>query len=53
MEINDTNPGNWTTSELFQYLIAMSVIHPDEEFEDWRHDRPEMLRMVREDMENQ
>ncbi len=45
------NIEDWTASELFNYLISMSVIHSDEEFEDWKHDRPEMIRMVREDME--
>lgn len=37
---------DWTESELFYYLISTSVISPDEEFEDWKHNRTDMVKMA-------
>ena len=48
----DNDVKDWTADELFQYLIGMSVIAPEEIFSDWMHDRPEMIRMVKEDINN-
>ena len=41
---------DWTDSELFNALIGLHIIAPDEVFEDWMHDRPLMIDMVRQDM---
>lgn len=52
VEEEKSNLEDWGTIELFTYLTSMSVIHPDEEFEDWKHDRADMVRMVKEDIQN-
>lgn len=38
----------WTTEELFNHLIDLHQIPYEEEFEDWRHLKAEMLRMCKE-----
>lgn len=43
-------PEDWTTLELFNYCVALRMISPDEKFEDWKHDRPDLLKMVKEDI---
>ena len=52
MDNQYNNPEDWTTSELFDHLIGSSIIHPDDKFEDWMHDRADMVKMVKEDIEN-
>lgn len=52
-ELNCAPVEDWTASELFDYLIGMNVIHPEEIAEDWIHDRTDMIKMVKEDIENQ
>lgn len=42
----------WTTAELFDYAIATSLISPDEVFEDWMHDRPDLYEMVQDELNN-
>lgn len=42
----------WTTSELFDYAVLMSLISPDEEFEDWKHNRTELYEMVQDELDN-
>lgn len=52
-ELEDVlNPENWTTSELFNYCQVLSIIAPDEEFENWKHNRTDLLRMVKDDIAN-
>jgi hypothetical protein len=38
----------WTASELFHYLQNTHIIAPEEQFEDWKHDRTDMIKMVRD-----
>ena len=38
---------NWTTAELFNYLIMLGIIPDDEDFEDWKYDRIDMLKMCK------
>jgi len=42
----------WTTAELFDYAVAMSLIDPEEEFDNWMHDRGDLLEIVSNDIEN-
>lgn len=42
----------WTAAELFEYLRGNFIIDPDENFEDWKHDRTDMIKRVKEDMED-
>lgn len=44
------NPDNWTTTELFTYLIIMSIISPDENFEDWKNNRTDIVKMVKQEL---
>jgi hypothetical protein len=41
----------WTTSELFGYAISMGLIDSDEEFENWKHERSDLVYMVQEDLD--
>ena len=43
----------WTTSELFEYAIGASLIHPEEEFENWMNDRTDLYRIVQDDLDSQ
>lgn len=53
MEEEDPNdPGTWTTIELFSFLITMKVISDDEKFEEWKHDRTDMLAMVKKALDD-
>lgn len=42
----------WTTSELFEYAKDVGLIADDEVFENWMHDRPDLLKMVNNDLNN-
>lgn len=42
------NPEEWTSVEMFTFLREMKIISNDEEFEDWKHDRSDMLQMIRD-----
>lgn len=43
---------NWTTIELFDYLVDNDVLSENDTFEDWINDRPELLRMTKEHLLN-
>ena len=45
-------PEEWLTHELFNFLVINSVISQDEEFEDWKYNRTDMLNMVKNELEN-
>lgn len=42
---------SWTADELFNYLQGMCIISEDEEFEDWKHDRTDMIDMCVDGLE--
>ena len=42
-EVNEFE--EWTTTELFEYLVAAYVVSQDEEFEDWKNCRTDLLKM--------
>lgn len=39
---------NWSTVELFHYLMDMDVFDVDEDFENWKHLRGELLIKCKE-----
>ena len=39
---------NWSTAELFHYLIDNDVFDVDDEFEDWKNSRSELIQMCKE-----
>lgn len=39
---------NWSTAELFHYLMDMDVFDVDEDFENWKHLRSELLQKCKE-----
>lgn len=39
---------SWAATELFEYLVDNYVISDDESFEDWKHDRTDMLKLCKE-----
>ena len=39
---------NWSTAELFHYLMDADVFDVDEDFEDWKHLRSELLKKCKE-----
>lgn len=39
---------DWTTSELFNYLMDHYLIPNDSEFEDWKNLRTDMLKLCQE-----
>ena len=43
---------DWTTSELFDYLMDNLVIPDDSELEYWKHFRADMMNMCRDFYEN-
>lgn len=45
-------PEDWTTSELFNYCRCMNLISSEDTFEQWMNDRTDLLRIVKEDIEN-
>lgn len=45
-------PGDWTTTELFDYCTSNYLISSDDIFEDWMHDRTDLLVIVKNDIEN-
>ena len=47
-DVND-NVDNWTSEQLFQYLITASVIAPDEDFIDWEGYHKYMVELVKKD----
>lgn len=50
--VDTDNPiEDWQTNELFEYLVAASIISPDEEFENWKNDRTRMLELSKEHTE--
>lgn len=52
-ELDDLlNPENWTTTELFEYCQTLHIISPDDKFEDWMYDRPDLLQLVKNDIQN-
>ena len=40
--------GNWSTAELFHYLMDNDVFDVDEEFEDWKGKRNELIDLAKE-----
>ena len=47
--VDTDNPiEDWQTNELFEFLVAASIISPDEDFEDWKNDRARMLELTEE-----
>ena len=44
-------PEDWQTNELFDYLQACNVISKEDTFDMWMHDRTDMLRWVKEEVE--
>ena len=49
--MSETNFEDWLTCELFDYLKVIDVISEDEEFEDWKFDRTDMLKLCKENEE--
>lgn len=47
-----TEPEEWTTSELFEYCQTMKIISEEDKFEDWMNDRTDMLKFVKDDLDN-
>lgn len=45
-----SDPKDWTTEELFTFLIVLSIIAPNEKLSDWESSRPELIEMVREEL---
>jgi len=39
---------DWTTSEIFDYLILNYLIPEESCFEDWKHDRTDMISILKE-----
>lgn len=39
---------NWSTAELFHYLMDNDVIDVDDDFEDWKNNRSELIQMCKE-----
>jgi hypothetical protein len=39
---------SWNASELFHFLQNNHIVSEDDEFEDWMHDRPDMIKMAEE-----
>jgi hypothetical protein len=50
--VDDEGIDEWTTSDLFHYLLNNELIPEDAEFEDWKHDRTDMIGMVKENFNN-
>ena len=44
---------NWTALEMFFHLIDLQQIPYEEEFEDWKYLKADMLRMCKESYKNQ
>lgn len=44
---------NWTTLELFYHLVDIGLIPFEENFNDWRFLKEEMLRMCKESYDRQ
>ncbi len=38
---------SWLTCELFDYLVSIGIIPDDEDFEDWKNDRTDMLKICK------
>ena len=38
---------NWSTAELFNYLILQDVFPDDEEFDDWKNLRSELINLAK------
>lgn len=47
-----SEPEDWQTCELFDFLQVNHCIHPDEVFEEWMHDRYDMIKMVKKEIED-
>lgn len=39
---------NWNTAELFHYLMDNDVFDVDDDFEDWKNNRSELIKMCKE-----
>jgi hypothetical protein len=48
----EPNFDDFTAEELFNHLIDLHQIPFEEEFEDWRSLKPDMLRMCKESYDN-
>jgi hypothetical protein len=48
-----TSPEEWTAIELFEYLQDRMLIDDEEVFDDWMHNRTDMIKMVKEDIEDE
>lgn len=53
MEPQLPNFDDFTAEELFHHLIDLQQLPYEEEFEDWRFLRGDMLRMCKESYQNQ
>ena len=52
-DINEViSPDNWTTTELFEYCQTLHIISLEDKFEDWMYDRPDLLQLVKDDIQN-
>ena len=40
-------PEDWTTLELFNYLISVNIIKEKDDFHKWKHFRSDMINMVK------
>lgn len=45
-------PEDWTTAELFDYLIENDLLPEDADFEDYKNDRTDMLALVQQHLES-
>ncbi|WP_075344116.1 hypothetical protein [Tenacibaculum agarivorans] len=45
INLNNHDLSEWTTSELFYFLQSIHLIAPDDNFEDWMHDRSDMIQL--------
>jgi len=43
---------DWTTTELFEYLMDNYIIPYDSKFDDWMHSRSDMLMLARDFYDN-
>lgn len=42
------NPEDWTTAELFNWLVERELLDDTAEFEDWKNDRTALIETVKE-----
>lgn len=39
---------SWETVEIFNFLKALYIIDPDNDFEDWKNDRTDLIQIAKD-----